>query len=931
MDGGDPALRGRGDELHVLEDAIAAAVAGAGRIVVIEGEAGIGKTRLIHEASGQAADLGCTVLIGAAEELEQGRPFGAFVAALDLTRDDGARDDVAGEPGGSLPAAVRAGSASPDARFLAQEAILEHLERLAEQGPVLLALDDLHWSDRATLATAWSLARRLERLPVALVLASRRSPRTADLERVLVDCERQGAATVSLGPLDSAAVRALAADVTGTEPDPQLLDQLEGTAGNPFFVLELARASSEPGAAMSTGPEALRLAVLRRVGALGGGVDDLLSAAAVLGDSFTLDDVAVLLDRSVASLVHDASTALDAGLLDGDGPRLTFRHDIIREALYERQAPGVRVALHREAARRLGARLDPAVRARHLILGVAPGDGDAVAELRAAASDLAPHDPDAASAVFARAVELTRDPLTEAELRCDQAVVLLASGRAREAEETADTALRISPLPPELRAELHLSLGEACSHQGSLGQSIAHFGAALDLDVLEPARRAYALGRKAENRVWTFDLGAAWREADEARATGEQVGAPAVITEAYASQTAVCSFGARFDDAIELGEAAVAAAGDDPDALRRTPHAYLGFALMGADRQDDARRVTQEGRKRSAELGQVLVLPNYHQLLVRLGWFSGEWDDALAEAEAAASLEADFGLGWGIPGNDAIRGLVAFHRGDLETARARYARSTRARTPGGDEAGSELGVLLGAQLLEVDGELRAASDLLHGMFSLMRGAGMHATRLWVGPDTVRLLLATGQTAVAVDEADDVVQVAATSGTHTAQGAAAAVQGLVADDPTAHDAAATHYHEGGRPLDELRAREWAGDALVRAARPEEAAVRYRDALDIAQRLDAEHDARRLLAALRELGVRVGTRSAQQRATTGWDALTGAERAVAVLIDEGLRNGEIAERLFVSRRTVETHVGRLYRKLGAENRVALANAIREQMVA
>ncbi len=919
MEGGDPALRGRGDELHVLVDAIATATRGVGRIVVLEGEAGIGKTRLIQEATHEAAARGATVLVGAAEELEQGRPFGALVAALGLTR----------EPDGAVAAAVRAGSVSPDARFLAQEAILEHIERLADDGPVLLALDDLHWSDRATLATAWSLARRLAQLPVTLVLACRGSPRSEDLERLLVDCAREGATLLDLGPLDDDAVRALATEVSGVDPDPGLLDRLRGTAGNPFFVLELARAIAEaPDDAAGADP-ALRRALLRRVGALGGDVEAFLSAATVLGDTFTLDDLAVLLDRPVPTLVDVANAALDAGLLDGDGPILAFRHDLIREALSDHQPIGVRVALHREAARRLSSRLDPAVLARHLVLGVTPGEEDAIPELRAAAGGLAPRDPDAASTVLGRAIDLARDPLSVAELRSEQAMVLLAAGRAREAEETAEAALRISPLPADLRADLHLALGEACSHQGSLGASIAHFGAALDLGVLGPSRRAYALGRKGENRVWTFDLEAAWREADEARVAGQEVGAPAVITEAYATQTAVRSFGARFAEAIELGEAAVAAAGDDPDALRRTPHAYLGFALMGADRTDDARRVTQEGRKRSAELGQVLVLPNYHQLLVRLGWFSGEWDDALAEADAAASLEADFGLGWGIPGNDAIRGLVAFHRGDLDAARTWYDRSSNARTSGGDEAGSELGVLLGAQLLAADGDERGASDLLHGMFSLMRAAGMDATRLWVGPTTVLLLLATGQRDLAADAAADVVRVAGTSGTPTALGAAAAVEGLIDDDPARHDAAAAKYQEGGRPLDELRALEWAGDAFVRAGKPDDAIVRFQAALAISRRLDASHDARRLLAALRDLGVRVGTRGTQPRATTGWESLTVAEQNVAALIDEGLRNGEIAERLFVSRRTVETHVGRLYRKLGPENRVALANVIREQL--
>jgi DNA-binding NarL/FixJ family response regulator len=211
----------------------------------------------------------------------------------------------------------------------------------------------------------------------------------------------------------------------------------------------------------------------------------------------------------------------------------------------------------------------------------------------------------------------------------------------------------------------------------------------------------------------------------------------------------------------------------------------------------------------------------------------------------------------------------------------------------------------------------------------MSALGMRAIQLWVGPQCVRLALAAGERGRSVAVAEDVGRIASAAGTATARAAAAATSGLIEDDPDLLLAAAEAYREGGRPLDRLLASEWAGGALTRAGRREDAVAAYQRAMEVARELDSAHDNRRLLAALRDLGVRVGGGYTQRRAATGWDALTNAELDVARLIDLGLRNTEIAERLFVSRRTVETHVSRLYAKLGARSRVALAQIVHERL--
>ena len=926
-----PPLVGRDAEIDVITTTLERARDGKGAVVVLEGEAGIGKTRLLDEAADRAAAAGYTVVRGGAEELEQGRPFGAFIDALGSSVDARA----------AAPDLVRHlmdAAGSPDARFLAQETVLEHLEKVAADGPVLLALDDLHWSDRATASTLWALARRVETLPLVLVLSTRPTPRPRELDRLLAACRDAGASTLTVGPLAPEAMNSLAADVGGAEPSTALLDQLAGTGGNPFFVIALVEALDTDGeddadedAIVRAGslPPELRTSLLRRVGALGTDAADILELAAVIGDRFTFDALVMLTGRAAASVRAVVSGALRAGLLDERDDQLVFRHDLIREALYEQVPHAVRAGVHRDVARALGERLEPAVFARHLVLGATDGDAETVNALRAVAARLAPHEPDAAAILLERAVDLERDDVACAQLRADLARALLGAGRPRKAETHAKAALATSGLPPATLGSLHLSLGQAASAGGGMVAGVEHFERAIETGALEGADRIYALGRRAESRTWTHDLDVAWREAEAALAEARRLDNASFVTQALCAQCAVRSFQARFDEAIGLGEAAVAEAGSDPAALRRTPHAYLGLALVGADRHDDALRVSEEGRRLSAALGQIPVLPSFHGLNVRLKWFTGRWDDMLAEASASAALGADFGLSFGVPANDAMRGLVAFHRGDVEGARALRDGSRAARERSGDVSGSEQNALLDALLATVDLDQGQAIDSLLAYSQLMFEIGMWATQIWLSPQTVYLALSAHRRDEAVRVADNAAEIVRAAHTPSAQAAANAARGLVDDDPQLLLSAAEEYGRCPRPLDKMFALEWAGASLDRLARREEAVTALRSALVIAEELDAPLDQRRIGSALRRLGARTGARGERSRPATGWSALTDAERDVARLVGDGLANAEIAERLFVSRRTVESHVSKLYAKLEVRSRVALAQAVAEHL--
>ncbi len=924
-------LVGRDDVLMDMERTVQHARDGRGRIVVVEGEAGIGKTRLLLEVAGLAADAGFECRRGGAHELEQGRPFGALREALGLDR-------PADEATARLAGVVNEAARSADLRFLGQEALVEHITDLAENRPLLLAFDDLQWSDRATLATVAAVARRVAPMPFVLVLAARPTPRSAELHGLIDECLGHDARLLQVTALSSDEVEALAADVLRALPGDNLLRQLSGTGGNPFFVIETLGALVDEGvvevdgdvaeASVRSLPPELRASLLRRIGALGTDAEHILGIAAVLGRTFSLGDLSTFLDRTPSSLRDVIIGAVRAGVLEEHGDELVFRHDLIREALYEHVPRAVRTTLHQQVAAILGDRMEPAIRARHLVLAAASGDRAVVDALRSAATELASTDPEAAADVLERAVAMESSPAARARLSAELADALLAGGRAGQAELVATDALSVVGLAPETTAALQLTLGDTTLHQGRLPAAGVHFRAALDAGVLDEPTRARALAKLAESTAWSFDLPSAERHAEDALRAGRLLDDPMVVSLALATRSVARRFTASFDEAVAFAQQAVHEAGDDSDALRRVPHGCLVLALMDRDEPEPARLAGEDGRRRAASLGQMHALAFFQMLSARLAWFTGKWDDALAEADASVALAEDFGIAFGIAHCDAIRGLVALHRGEVVPARTFQARAQAARLQG-DAGGSELGCLLDALVAEDDGHVVVAAETLIGFSALMRAIDMRSNQIRVGPQTVRLALRVERSSEALAVADSLAEIAGVAGTVSAEAAATAARGLLDDDPSLLSAAAAGFAGAHRPLDCLLAHEWGGEALARADRRDEAIIELRAALGIARELPAARDERRLAAALRALGVREGSRAKHRRATVGWDALTSTEREVAVLIGEGLRNAEIAERLFVSRRTIESHVSRLYTKLDAPSRVALARAARDQV--
>lgn len=377
----DLPLIGRAAELDDLDDAIASVSAGAGSIVLLEGEAGIGKTALVHAVRTSARLLGLEVRSAVARSAGA-RPFGLLADAMlpadliphparpvgsvphpDAIEDELATllSDAASEGGTAgrerLPAALAA---------RAEELAAALIRRRGDHEPWLLVLEDLHQADDESLAVLYRLAHE-GTVPRALVLATLRPvPRSAELAAVVAAWTRAGARYLELRPLSSHAALELAESQLGASVGTSLRGSVLTAGGNPRFVTDVVRAVRDASALRSTGPgvvdavgsewsDRLGAVVAGRIDYLGPEVVRLLNEASVLGTSFVMADLAELACQPVADCWRVLRHALAAGVVHARGDRLVFRHELVRSALYSGLDPAVRRALHEHAARTLDA------------------------------------------------------------------------------------------------------------------------------------------------------------------------------------------------------------------------------------------------------------------------------------------------------------------------------------------------------------------------------------------------------------------------------------------------------------------------------------------------------------------------------------------------------------------------------------------------
>src|SRR5271154_479302 len=548
-------LRGREDELDLIRSQVLVLGQGRGSVTVIEGPPGSGKTRLLAEAVDIARGRGTLVASGGAARGDRVVPMGALLNSL------------LGGPEPLLdPASFRDLRTLPELRYWLIQEIEEMLERLASDHAIVVAVDDLQWADASSVAALEALTLRLASLPIGWLGAVRTTESSADLRATLARLYAAGGLRVELGPLPEAAVGQLIADLAGATPDESLLKLAASAGGSPFWLTELLLGLREDGLlwvqdgqAMTHAirlPTRMRVTMRDRLARMSRPARNVATVAAALGRRFTFAAVADVLGAAPSDLLDAVGELISSDFFVEDGEALTFRHDILREAVLESMPASARRALERQAVNELLRSGAPPIEvAEQLASSASPGDSEAIDILTRAIKTLGASDPSAAAELAQRALELTpRDDPRRGPLVGDVVVLLHAAGRAEEATAFADGALR-ELLPPEQESEVRYGIAGMFSLSPDVRAEAGR--KALALSGLTPRDRARHLARLVHN---TLAAGRRTQARELLREAKDEI-------EAYGDEASIFSLGLAtggllytegdFGGALEHIEAAV--------------------------------------------------------------------------------------------------------------------------------------------------------------------------------------------------------------------------------------------------------------------------------------------------------------------------------------------------------------------------------------
>ena len=941
-DGTTTLLLEREAQVAALRALADAAQSGVGRFVVIEGSAGIGKSRLLAEARAVAASAEMRVLAARGGELEGEFAYGIVRQLFEPLLASGSPDLRAELLSGPAALIGRIFGASrldgfQDAPAEGSFAILHGLywfaANAAFQQPTLLAIDDLHWADTPSLRWLLYLTRRLEGVPL-LVVAATRPPEAEGLDPTLVAelIADPQAAAVRPEPLGRASIAVLARELHSLEPDEAFCAVLdEATGGNPLFVVAIldafAREGTSPTAEnasrlLEIGAQGVSRAVGRRLARLRPDALALLRAASVLGDGIELRHAAALADIGAGELGPAAASLVRLDLLRREDP-LEFYHPVVRSAVYETLDVVERAAAHRRAAELLlHAGAPPESAAGHLLRVAAQADPFVVTTLRQAAErSLAQGAAEAAVRYLTRAVREGTDPASRAEV-----LVELGLAERRTNGPAAADHLRAGLehlADRSRRGEVALELSRALWFTDRIADALAVIEQALDEVDRERDPDLYEL-LKAEliSSAWwnpqTYPIAeAAIGELDLDALHG------GLGSEILLATIAIYEFRLALhrELTVELARRSLASG----NLLASSPIAFL-YAVVTLFRSgvlDEAVPIFNQAIAQARRRGDIF---NLAFLLTWRGVCQTERGDlraAVADLREALELSAAHGTRLNWPYNIGFLAQALLEQGEADEA-ARvidrggfpeqlpldqvhlvWFRLHRARVrieTGSPERGVE--------------ELRQVGETLR--LVLFNNPSNVPWRSWAA-EGLRLLDRNDEArGLAAEE----LALARRWGDPQAIGAALGVLGLIegragigllreAVEVLAGSQARLKY---ARALVDL------GAALRRENRRTEARERLREGVDLALRCGAFGLARRANEEIAATGARP-----RRVLQTGLDALTTSERRVGQLAAEGMTNKEIAQTLFVTIKTVEVHLSHAYRKLEISSRAQLQNAL------
>ncbi|MFK0157002.1 ATP-binding protein [Streptomyces sp. NPDC090493] len=922
---------GREAEQATLDRLVSDVAAGRGGSLLIEGEPGIGKSTLLAHALAKARAAGCEVSAGQCDELGRRLPLSVMTRLLEI--DPGSSDPRRAEAALALEQPQQAAGwtmrlLAGDPVVAATEQLLVLVDRLCTTGPLVLAVEDLHWADEASLLMWRRLCRASVQLPLLVIGTCRPVPGNTELEPLRRDLRSRGGRLISLDRLPEAEVARLTGLLAHGEPGPVLAERLRSAAGNPLYVRELLDALARVGALRTTdgrveltsaGRDVEKLTELRdviadRLAGLSADTQEALRAASLLGPEFSVRDLAAAVGRGTGTMLAVVEEALGAAVLESAGSRLRFRHGLLREVLYEAMPPALRTAFLRRAAQELMTSGAPVERVAELILPVLDTAEDREWEwLAENAERLVVRAPIAAAELLEHAVRQAgpddpRLPVLTGRL----AALYFRMGPLDRAEELARTVLR-QTADPELLGRVRWLLSTIGMRTGRYEAVVENWRAATNDPRIGPVWRARLLALVALARHLLGQIGRARMAMAEALDEGRKLGDPTTVGYALHAASVIRSWHGDQAGALALNDEALAEVGNDPDLvdLRLILLGKRATDLDGVDRLQEAEEALTQARTLAERVGATRLSMTLVQGAERY-YEHGRWDDALAVLDEVTDLPPLWRLA-----RRGLKAMISARRGEWEAVAGFLDAPAGGRAPGqGPVAAGHL-LLARGLVAERAGRLPEAVEVLMGLMAETYAHDLGNHPEWL-PALVRLALAAEDRQTASAAGIAARQAADRRPRPRTLAAADWCAGLLDLDP-ARLIAAVGYHRGagrqpdlGNALEDL--------AVVQAASGDLDAARasFGEALAVCAELGADWDARRAAARLRPWGVRAGSRAPHVRPSFGWEALTATERRVADLVAEGLSNPDIATRLLLSRRTVETHVSHILTKLQVRSR-------------
>ena len=899
-------LLDRTRERDVLDGLVAGVRAGQSRVLVLHGEAGIGKTALLEHLS--AAAYGCRIAraVGVESEMELGFAGLHALCAPMLGRLD--RLPVPQREALSTAFGLSDG-AQPD-RFLVGLAVLSMLADAAEERALICILDDAQWLDRVSVQTLAFVARRLLAERVGLVFAMRGPGQQSDLA---------GLPELAIEGLPAADARLLLEGAIPGPLDKGVQSRILGEAGgNPLALLELPRAvksvavaggfglpgevalSSRIERGFATQLESLPADTRRLL---------LLAAAEPLGD-------VTLLWRAAGKLgigPEAAAPAHAAGLVEIDA-RVRFRHPLVRSAIYFQAGAPERHETHRALAEATDPQLDPDRRAWHRARAAGRPDEAVAGELERSADRAQARGGLAAAAAFlARAAELTPDPAMRVERSLAAAQAKLEVADAASASDLL-AAAELGPVDDLQRARLErLGAEIAFTHQRGHDAPPLLLAAAKRLEPLDPAMARETYLEAIAAAMFAGRLGTGPDEREVAEAARATIGDGATAAVDRLLEALVIRFTEGYAASVKPLARALPPFGE-PDGSDGD-HQWLWLACrLAQDLWDDQLWfvLATRGVRVARETGALQLLPNALNYLAALNVYAGAFATAAVQIDEVDAITAATGL----PPLKHGACMLAAARGDEAQLQEVGEGSLQGAIARGE--GSAIGGFGWFTALLNNG--RAEYDEAH---AAARSACEHEDPVYYGRALVELIEAgirgdrPGEAAVALERLSERTRASATE---WALGVEARCRGLLGDDESAYQESVDRLARSRASLELARSLLLYGEWLRRQNRRVDARERLRAAHEMFSRMGADGFAERARRELSATGETVRKRTVETR-----DQLTAQEAQVARLARDGHTNPEIGAQLFISPRTVEYHLHKVFAKLGIGSRKELRKAL------